>query len=92
MKQYKETIESLEYKIFSEELKQKGVEQDIVVYALWFAGKNGKIEEALKDMEVLIKGATEELSEFKSEVRHIMGNADRPFPQKLESTKQERLR
>ncbi|MFH1838416.1 MAG: hypothetical protein ABH808_02905 [Candidatus Kuenenbacteria bacterium] len=85
-KQYKETINSSEYKEFANDLKNKGVEQEIAIYALWLAKKCGKFDQALKNMELLLKNATDQLKGFKSEVRHIIGNADRAFPEKLEAT------
>lgn len=87
MAQYEQTIDSEEYQQFAVDLKNKGVEQDIVVYALWSARQHDEFGQALKDMEQQIKDVVDELKKFKSEVRHIMGNADRPMPEKLEATK-----
>ena len=87
-KEYSEIIKSEEYIKFSENLLNKGVEQKIVIYALWLSQKKGELEEALQDMNSLIKDAVEGMSKFKTEVRHIMGNADRGFPQKLEATQE----
>ncbi|MFH1866850.1 MAG: class I SAM-dependent methyltransferase [Patescibacteria group bacterium] len=86
MEQYDLTIKSPEYQQFASDLKNKGVEQNIVIYALWSAKQRGEFEQALNDMEQQIKDVVDELQEFKSEVKHIMGNADRAFPEKLEAT------
>ncbi len=86
IEQYKKIINSPEYREFANDLKNKDVEQDIVIYALWLAKEHGELDQALQDMESLIKNVTSQLGEFKSAVEHIMGNADRAFPQKLEAT------
>lgn len=85
IKQYEKTVNSPEYQEFEADLKNKGIDQDIVVYALWSAEKHGELDRALKDMELLHKNVIDQLGEFKSEVRHIMGNADRGFPQRFEA-------
>lgn len=86
MEQYDLTIKSPEYQQFADDLKNKGVEQDIVVYALWSAKQHGEFEQAIKDMEQQLNNVVDELRTFKSEVKHIMGNADRAMPEKLEAT------
>lgn len=87
VKQYETIITSPEYQEFAENIKSGGVEQDMVVYALWQAQKQGGLEQTLKDMELLINSVAVKLKDFKSGVKHIMGNTDRTFPQKFEATK-----
>lgn len=86
--EYLEVTQSIEYKNFSDNLMKTGVEQSIVIYALWLAQKRGELPNALQNMESLIKNVITGMSDFKTEVRHIMGNADRAFPQKLEATQE----
>ena len=81
---YIKIIESNEYRLFADDIRAKGVEQEIVIYALWLADKRGELDQAIRDMKSSIKDVTDRLTEFKSEVRHVMGNADRSFPKKLE--------
>ncbi|MFA5886653.1 MAG: hypothetical protein WC863_02625 [Patescibacteria group bacterium] len=88
VEEYIKIIESPEYHIFKEQQKNIGMEQDIAVYALWMAKSRGELDQAMADMRQSIKDVTSRLSELKSDVRHIMGNADRPFPQKLEATQE----
>ncbi|MEI7616318.1 MAG: hypothetical protein WCJ54_06345, partial [Actinomycetota bacterium] len=83
---YKNTIESEDFKRFADDLMLKGYDAHIVHYALWSANINGDLENALADMEKLTRDVTDLLGDFKSKVVHIMGNADRGFPQKLDLT------
>jgi len=85
MEDYKKLINSSEYQEFSKELKIKGVEQDIVIYALWRAKQEKKYQESLEDMRRWVEDVVKQLGEFKSEVKHIVGNADRAIPEKLEA-------
>jgi hypothetical protein len=84
--QYGRRINSLEYRKFAEDLKNKGVEQNIVIYSLWLAKQHGDFGQALKDMEQGINDVVNELKKFKSDVKHVMGNADRAFPERLKLT------
>ncbi|MEI7621413.1 MAG: hypothetical protein WCJ51_02675 [Candidatus Moraniibacteriota bacterium] len=85
LNQYERALDSDEFSIFSQNLKREGMQDEIVIYALWLAKEKGVYAQAIDDMTALIENVTKSLGEFKTEVRHVIGNADRTFPEKLEA-------